>query len=449
MIVGRFSLPTLGRAVLVACLAGSSSFAASTAVAAEGTGLRIGALKVSATLASEFGFNSNVQASQGSDGSLAQLNLRPSVNIATPPSGLLQVNGGAGLGWRQYLFTPSDQVDQSAPDFGGIFALKLNPGGTISFTPSDQLRIASPPNPDPKGEPITAVSNEAAAELGFHPGGSASKARLGFSALARGAYSFLQYSNGDGYDFRNKGVAKGRGEIRYNFLPRTAAVVVARIEDNVFEKEKSLVDVGDGSGDGSGIELRNVNTTPIRIFVGGDTLLSAQLEVAAEVGTAVVDYGDIASPSAFVANGHATYYLTRRNSISLEYLRDFADTARYAWVQFDRVGLKYGLNEQLFDASVRASASFRTFGPDQQDPLVTGTTDVIATAEGRIDFKVARGVTAGFKYVLETRAGSAEGAVDSPEAGTGDSTDIVSVGDLTQINEFTRHQAYFTIVLKY
>lgn len=417
--------------------------------AAEGPGLRIGALKIDARFGTEFGFNSNVQASQGSDGSLAQLNLRPSVNISTPATGLLQVNGGAGLGWRQYLFTPSDQVDQSAPDFGGIFALKMNPGGTVSFTPSDQLRIASPPNPNPKGQPITAVSNEAAAEFGFHPGGSASKARLGFSALARGAYSFLQYSNGDGYDFRNKGVGKGRGEIRYNFLPRTAASFVATVENNVFEKEKTIVGGGEGSGEGSGVELTNINTQPVRLFVGGETLLSAQLEVAAEVGTAMVDYGSIEAPSSFVANAHATYYLSRRNALSLDYIRDFADTARYAWVQFDRVGIKYGMNEQLFDASIRAAASFRTFGPDQQDSLVTSTTDVVASAEGRIGFKVARGVTAGFKYVFESRSGSAAGGVDATDAGAGDTTDIVSVGDLTQINEFTRHQAYFTIDLKY
>lgn len=422
---------------------------AAPALAADGPGLRIGALKVDARLGTEFGFNSNVQASQGSDGSIAQLNLRPSVNISTPATGLLQVNGGVGLGWRQYLFTPSDQMDQSAPDFGGIFALKMNPGGTISFTPSNQLRIASPPNPNPNGEPITAVSNEAAAELGFHPGGSASKARLGFSALARGAYSFLQYSNGDGYDFRNKGVGKGRGELRYNFLPRTAASVVATIEDNVFEKEKTIVGGGEGSGEGSGVELTNINTAPVRIFVGGETLLSAQLEVAAEIGTAIVDYGSIDSPSSFVANAHATYYLSRRNTLSLEYLRDFADTARYAWVQFDRVGVKYGMNEQLFDASVRAATSFRTFGPDQQDPLVSETTDVVASAEGRVGFKVARGVTAGFKYVFETRAGTAVGGVDANDAGTGDPTDLVTVGDLTQVNEFTRHQAYFTIDLKY
>ncbi len=422
---------------------------AAPALAADGPGLRIGALKVDARLGTEFGFNSNVQASQGSDGSIAQLNLRPSVNISTPATGLLQVNGGVGLGWRQYLFTPSDQVDQSAPDFGGIFALKMNPGGTLSFTPSNQLRIASPPNPNPNGEPITAVSNEAAAELGFHPGGSASKARLGLSALARGAYSFLQYSNGDGYDFRNKGVGKGRGELRYNFLPRTAASVVATIEDNVFEKEKTIVGGGEGSGEGSGVELTNINTAPVRVFVGGETLLSAQLEVAAEIGTAIVDYGSIESPSSFVANAHATYYLSRRNTLSLEYIRDFADTARYAWVQFDRVGVKYGMNEQLFDASVRAATSFRTFGPDQQDPLVTETTDVVASAEGRLGFKVARGVTAGFKYVFETRAGTAVGGVDANDAGTGDPTDLVSVGDLTQVNEFTRHQAYFTIDLKY
>ena len=56
---------------------------------------------------------------------------------------------------------------------------------------------------------------------------------------------------------------------------------------------------------------------------------------------------------------------------------------------------------------------------------------------------------AGFKYVFETRAGSATGVVDADGAGVGDSTDIVSAGDLTKINEFTRHQAYFTVDLKY
>lgn len=420
----------------------------SPANAADGGGLRVGALKLDARLGTELGFNSNVQANQGADGSSAQLNLRPSVNISTPATGLMQLEGGVGLGWRQYLFTPADQVDQSAPDFGGIFALKLNPGGLFSVTPSDQLRIASPPNPSANGEPLTAVSNETAVEVGFHPGGSASKARLGFSALARGAYSFLQYSNGDGYDFRNKGVTKGRGELRYNFLPRTSASVVATVEDNVFEKE-SLVVGGEGSGEGSGVVLTNVNTTPIRVFVGAETLLSAQLEVAAEVGTAMVDYGTIAAPPSFVANGRATYYLSRRNSVSVDYLRDFADASRYSWVRFDRVGVKYGLREQLFDAAVRASASFRSFGPDQQDPTSEETTDVVATAEGRIGFKVSPGITAGFKYVFETRAGSAGAAVDSASTDPVDPADVITAGDLTQINEFTRHQAYFTIDLKY
>jgi len=416
---------------------------------AAGDGVRVGALKLDARLGTEFGFNSNVQANSGSDGSVAQLNLKPSLNLSTPASGLMQINAGAGLGWRQYLLVPDGQQDQSAPDFGGIFALKFNPGGAFSFTPSDQLRISSPPNPSPSGEPITAVSNEAGAELGFHPGGSAAKARLGFSALAKGSYSFLQFSNGDGYDFRNKGVGKGRGELRYNFLPRTAGTFVATVEDNVFEKASSIVGGGEGSGEGSGVELSNINTTPIRLFVGGETLLSAQLEVAAELGTAFVEYGSLDKPSAFVANARATYYLSRRNSFSFEYLRDFADTARYSWVQFDRLSVKYATSDQLFDASARVAASFRNFGPDQQAPLVTATTDLVASAEGRVGFKVAKGVLAGFKYVFETRSGSAEGAVDASGAGTGDAGDLISAGDLTQINEFTRHQAYFTVDLKY
>lgn len=416
---------------------------------ASGEGLRIGALKVDARLGTEFGFNSNVQANAGSEGSIAQVNLRPSVNLSTPASGLMQINAGAGLGWRQYLLVPDGQKDQSAPDLGGIFALKLNPGGTLSFTPSDQLRVSSPPNPAPTGGPITAVSNEAAAEFGFHPGGSASKARLGFSALAKAAYGFLQYSNGDGYDFRDKGIGKGRGELRYNFLPRTAATFVATVENNVFDKATTPIGVGEGSGEGSGLTLSNIDTTPIRLFAGAETLLSAQLEVGAELGTSFVDYGAIANPSAFVANAHATYYLSRRNRLSFEYLRDFADTARYAWVQYDRLSVKYATSDQLFDASARVAASFRNFGPDQQDPRVTETTDLVASAEGRIGFKVAKGVLAGFKYVFETRSGSATGNVDATGAGVGDSTDIVSASDLTQINEFTRHQAYFTVDLKY
>ena len=414
---------------------------------AAGDGLRVGQLKIDARLGTEFGFNSNVQASSAGDNSVAQFNLRPSVNLSTPATGLMQVNAGAGLGWRQYLLVPDGQQDQSAPDVGGVFSLKLNPGGALSLTPSDQLRVSSAPNPSPTGQPITAVFNEAAAELGFHPGGSASKARLGFSALARGAYAFLQYSNGDGYDFRDKGVGKGRGEVRYNFLPRTAVNVVATVENNVFDKKTTVV--GEGSGEGSGTTLTNLDTTPIRLFVGGETLLSSQLEVGAEIGTAFVDYGTLDTPSSFVANARATYYLSRRNTLSLEYLRDFADTARYSWVQFDRLSAKYATNDQLFDASARVAASFRSFGPDQQDPLVTATTDVVATAEGRIGFKVAKGVTAGFKYLFETRAGSATGGVDAAGAGTADPTELVSPGDLTQINEFTRHQAYFTVELKY
>jgi len=417
---------------------------------ASAQGLRVGALKIDARLGTEFGFNSNVQASQGSDSSLAQFNLRPSLNLSTPATGLMQVNAGAGLGWRQYLLVPEGQQDQSAPDIGGIFALKLNPSGTLSFTPSDQLRISSSPNPSPAGKPITAVSNEAAAELGFHPGGSAAKARLGFSALARGSYAFLQYSNGDGYDFRDKGVGKGRGEIRYNLLPRTAVNFVATVENNVFDKATTVVGAGEGSGEGSGVELTNTNTTPIRIFVGGETLLSAQLEVAAELGTAFVEYGSLENPSSFVANAHATYYLSRRNSLAFEYLRDFADSARYSWVQFDRLSVKYATSAQLIDASARVAASFRNFGPDQQDPLVTATTDVVASAEGRIGFKVAKGVTAGFKYVFETRAGTATGSIDASGAGVGDPSDlVVSPAELAQVNEFTRHQAYFTVDLKY
>jgi hypothetical protein len=184
--------------------------------------------------------------------------------------------------------------------------------------------------------------------------------------------------------------------------------------------------------------------------VGGETLLSAQLEVAAELGTAMVEYGSLDNPSSFIANAQATYYLSRRKSLAFEYLRDFADSARYSWVQFDRISVKYATSEQLVDASARMAASFRNFGPDQQDPLVTATTDVVASVEGRIGFKVAKGVTAGFKYVFETRAGSATGSVDASGAGAVDSSDlVVSPAELAQVNEFTRHQAYFTVDLKY
>ena len=62
---------------------------------------------------------------------------------------------------------------------------------------------------------------------------------------------------------------------------------------------------------------------------------------------------------------------------------------------------------------------------------------------------MAKGVLAGFKYVFETRSGSAEGVVDASGAGTGDAADLITAGDLTKINEFTRHQAYFTVDLKY
>lgn len=417
---------------------------------AEGDGLHVGSLKVDARLGTQVGFNSNVHANNLGDSSVAQLNIRPSLSVSTPAVGLMQLNGGVGLGWRQYLLVPDGQRDQSAPDFGGVFALKFNPSGMFSFTPSDALRVSSPPNPQPTGEPITAVSNETAAELGFHPGGSANKARLGFSAVARGAYAFLQYTNGEGYDFRDKGVSKGRGELRYNLLPRTAVNVVATVESTTFANETAVVGGGDGSGDGSGTTLTNVNTTPVRIFVGGETLLSAQLEVGAELGTAFVEYGAATySPSSFVATAHATYYLSRRNSLELDYIRDFADATRYSWVQYDRLAIKYASKEQLFDLSARLAASFRNFGKDQQDPLVTATADVVTSAEGAIAFKVAKGITAGFKYVFESRTGSAVGGVDATGAGAGDATEVVSPGDLTQLNEFQRHQAYFTVDLKY
>ena len=413
-------------------------------------GLRFGSVKVDAKLGTQLGFNSNVNASNASEASVAQLNIRPSLNFSTPPVGLTQINAGVGMGWREYLLIPEGQKDQSAPDFGGIFAIKFNPTGAFSFTPSDQLRVASPPNPTPTGGPITAVSNESAVEVGFHPGGMASKARLGFSGVLRGAYAFLQYSNGDGYDFRDKGVSKGRAEIRYNLLPRTAVNLVATVESTAFATDTTVVGGNGIDGDGSGVTITNTGTTPVRVFLGGETLLSAQLEVGAQLGTAFVDYGSVKStPSAYVANARATYSLSRRNALSLEYLRDFTDTSRYDWVQYDRLGVRYTVTAQLFDASARVASSFRNFGQDQQNPLVSSTTDVVTSAEGAISFKVARGVSTGFRYQFESRSGSAVGGVEATEAGVSDPAEIGAPGDLTQLNEFSRHQAYFTVDLKY
>ena len=58
-------------------------------------------------------------------------------------------------------------------------------------------------------------------------------------------------------------------------------------------------------------------------------------------------------------------------------------------------------------------------------------------------------MAAGFKYVFETRAGDATGSVDNETSGGSDAAELVLSGDATSINEFSRHQAYFTIDLKY
>jgi hypothetical protein len=415
---------------------------ASPARAQEG-GLQLGGTKVGAKLRLEAGFNSNVLGN-AEEASALQLNILPSVSLSTPRPGFVAWSGALGGGWRQYLASESAVSEQSDLDANVALAAKVNPNGMFSVTPGNRFRLLSPPNnsasvkEERDAAPLQNLTNEAYLELGYHPGGSVGRSRLGLSGTLRGSWKANRYGNAD----RDRDAVGASALVRYHFLPRTSAHVRGSFESVSFDKSSSETIVG---------VIQNRDSAPVRVFVGGETLFSARFEAAAEVGFGSAGFDDVSdSPETLVAAARATYYLSRRSSIGLEYDRDFADAAAATWLQYDTVGLKFAFKERLVEAKAGASVSMRSFGDvlptsvtDSGVQLgeITDRSDRLLGLDAAVGFKISPFAFAGLQYRLQQKAGDA-GSADS-------STDVeVNAEDLAP-NDFTRNQVFLTFELRY
>jgi hypothetical protein len=384
---------------------------------AQGNGVKSGRFRVRPEVSVEGRFDSNLYREDGTEQPTAvgYMKLLPGLRVENPNPGKVALEASAVLELRQYFNDIiSEQQDRVGVQLGA--GVELGRGKAVSLRLEEDFsrylqagqgmtEVLQKENPGKDLDACaslcsgTFIRNSTGASVKIAPGGGK------LSLQPRYRFVLTDYSEIDETDST---VHTFGALLRWDFFPKTAAVVDARI---------GLLSYPDAYGDVA-------DSTPLRVAGGLRGLISNKLSVdlMGGYGNSMHDSGT--SYESFLANAVLTYRMTENLRASAGYARDFAGSPISNFYTSDRFLAR--LNAQLggtvnFGANV--DVSLRDFGTlpglaGRADRLVNSTerTDTLVSANALLEwrpnewFSVAGGYRAD---VLATDFGARAGAEEN------------------------------------
>lgn len=318
----------MGTGVLVAAVALA---VASPAAAGPGNGIRLGGSqgRLHPFLELEARYDSNVFYDEARDAAGdAILHVRPGFDLTIPgDTTALQLK--AALDWAQYLGVDGDTSDLSKLFGEASLGVGVNRRGQLGLEITDDFRRGTSTSALTLGSAVIANRNALAVSVPWRPGGGALVFTIGGDWLLE---SFEPYLDGTLCDPAVSGAicdsealadlgynqVGGRAELRWKFLPRTAALVEAAYFTRLpNEPELALENSG------------------FRTAVGFAGLLSARLAGTLKGGFSRT-YGDL-NVSSWFANAELEYLASETTSARLGYLHDVGLDPGFAAFESHRV----------------------------------------------------------------------------------------------------------------
>lgn len=343
--------------------------------------------------------------------------LRPSLAVQVPGSSVqLDLLGQANI--MRFLGTGSEPADS---EFGGNLTGRLRLGSKdsfLGFRVENQL-VRTPVFLDDAGTFASSERrfkmwhNRGEALFTLRPGGRALEFDLGYGLLA------------NMYDILPTGLTHtGIFEARWKFFPKTAFVFHGDI--GTFKP-------------GTNRPNKTLSALPIHIYMGAVGQVTAKLnaEITAGYGDTLTDGGGAASKRGPIGNLILTYVFGPDTRLSLGYRRQIAPEVVVNSVSSDTpfASFTIGLMGRL-RLSLYGSYQWRRFGAFEAvgSTLANQASSAqIAVADARAEYWFFSWLNASVGYRLQTQALAADA---SPEL-------------KNYLQDFTRHNVYFNVGLRY
>lgn len=368
---------------------------ATPAAAGPGNGIRLGgsAGRLHPTLELEARYDSNVFYADPdrSVGDLV-LHVRPGFTLRVPgDSTALELR--AALDWAEYLGVEGDTGELSKLFGEASLGVGLNRRGAVGLELTDDFRRSTSTEALALGSAVIANSNALAVAIPFRPGGGALVFTVGGDWLLE---TFEPYLDGTLCDPAVGGAAcdselladlgynqlGGRAELRWKFLPRTAAV----LEGRYFAR---LPNEPDLAAENSGF----------RVATGLAGLLTARIAGTLKGGYTRT-FGDLTLASWF-ANAELEYLASETTSARLGYLHDVGlDPVAGTFASHRVYGDAKVLLASRFTARLAGQLEDRSYEADEVD-VGFGTT--LVRVEPSIGAEITRWLTATVAYAYTDR----------------------------------------------
>lgn len=419
-------------------------------------GVLAGGLRISPHLRLDGGYDSNVFAESVDEGAIGApvARINPFLLVWTPRPRAIDFTADVGGAWTQFVDVGSENVSrQSGLDVNADVGLRLNASGLVSVRPSTMLRRSNRPSFNEAGDPYRMLTNEARAEIGFHPGGAVRSDRLGFSSRLVGIHRLWSY---DSQPSLNRSGVGGLLELKWNFLPKTAAFVTTSIQTVQYaERFAEPADSSEETDSQSSLALENVDATPFRVVGGISGLITRRMSLLLQAGWGMSLHDRGESFSSVVGEARVTFDMTRRSRSSVGYRRDFGVGTFGNYFAFHGVDLKVGYDTSILRTEVRGFLQLNDYSPvtnasgllfiDGASPDVVERDDVLYGGAATVGFDIASWFYAGLEYRLDARTSNLE--IFPPAVLETPTPDVSRL--FPSSPAYLRHQAFVTLDFHY
>ncbi len=340
--------------------------------------------------------------------------IRPGVEVEVPGSSV-QFQLGAYASINQFFQTGNQTAFDTEVGGDGVLSLRVGgPDSHVAFRVHDTLvrtpaYVPRPGSISSDEQRLLNWFNQGTAAFIFRPGGGAFELELGYT-------NQLNFSD-DLPDSQQHG---GLLEARWKFLPKTAFV---------FHTDFSVFDAYNEQGDN-----RTRKSSPLNVTVGLVGQVTRRLSANVAVG-----YGDTLTWDGGIFSTEAsdnTRTVVGRAEIKYEFRRNVAVTAGYERRTLPVIQLNnyisdmlmmnamIGISDKLTFGAL-ATYEFRSFGLENRDTQ-------ILTGDARFDYWFFDFLSAAINYRVQNQRSDGNLAANSPF-----------------LEEFTRHQLFFNVGLRY
>lgn len=415
---GLFAVTTLATLALTGSVAAQSD---------PTTGIRAGRLVLNPHLVLSGGYDSNVFSESADEGVTGApvLRINPYLAFSTPDPRSIDAAGNIGASWEQYFGNAeSDVGGQSGLEVDANVGVRFNASGDFSVRPSDVFRLTNDPSFNEAGDPYRALSNEVRLELAVHPGGANRTSRMGFSGRAVGIHRLWNYTT---QDSANRSAIGALLELKWNFLPKTAAVLSGSVLSQRYADAFTLpagTDPSDVTENPNlqGLATENIDSLPVRVMGGVSGLLTHRFSILAQAGYGMSGHQSAPKFNGVIAEARLGFDFNERSRMHLGYRKDFTDSTFGNFISFHRAELGAEIKASIIRINTRIFGQLNEYGRFQStlvgdipllvtDDVADGNVarnDTVVGGSVGVGFDVTRWFFAGVDYRLDLRVSDLE-----------------------------------------